>query len=61
MTPPPSRATRSAGVVACLVGTLLMVSGRFVPSAPHILVYVGVSVIVFGWGLFVLSMFRAKS
>ena len=61
MTPPPPRSTRTAGVVACLIGMLLMVSGRFVPAAPHVLIYVGVAVIVFGWGLFALSMFRVKS
>jgi hypothetical protein len=51
-------ATRNAGFIACLAGALTMISGRYAAGAPSWLVYVGVSVIVFGWGLFVLSMFR---
>ena len=51
-------ATRNAGFVACLVGASVMISGRHMPGAPPWLVYVGVSTIVFGWGLFLLSMFR---
>ncbi len=47
---------RNAGYVACLVGALVMISGRFMSGAPSWLVYVGVSVIVFGWGLFGLSV-----
>lgn len=50
--------TRNAGFVACLVGALVMISGRYMAGAPSWLVYVGVSAIVFGWGLFLLSMFR---
>ena len=41
----------NAGLVACLLGTLVMLSGRYVAAAPHWLAYVGLSVIVFGWGL----------
>ncbi len=47
---------RNLGYVACLVGALVMIAGRFMPGAPAWLVYVGVSVIVFGWGLFGLSI-----
>ena len=61
MTPPPAKPTRNAGLVACLIGTLVMLAGRFAPGAPPVLVYVGVSVIVFGWGLLALSRFRVKS
>jgi hypothetical protein len=51
--PAPSvRGLRNAGSVACLIGTLVMVSGRFMTGAPVWLVYVGLSVIAFGWGLF---------
>ena len=50
--------TRNAGFVACLVGALVMISGRYAAGAPSWLIYVGVSVIVFGWGLFLLSMIR---
>jgi hypothetical protein len=49
---------RNAGFVACLVGALAMISGRFAAGAPVWLVYGGVSVIVFGWGLFGLSAWR---
>jgi hypothetical protein len=51
-------ATRNAGFVACLAGALAMISGRYAAGAPSWLIYVGVSVIVFGWGLFLLSMVR---
>jgi len=51
--------TRNAGYVACLIGTLLMVAGRFMAGAPVWLVFVGLSGIVFGWGLLGLSMVRA--
>ncbi len=53
--------TRNAGLVACLIGVLVMVAGRFMHGVPTVLVYVGVSIIVFGWGLLALSMFRVKS
>ena len=53
--------TRNAGFVACLIGVLVMLSGRYVQSAPPVFIYVGVSVIVFGWGLLALSVFRVKS
>ena len=51
-------ATRNAGFIACLVGALVMISGRYMAGAPSWLIYAGVSAIVFGWGLFLLSMFR---
>jgi hypothetical protein len=50
--------TRNAGFVACLAGALAMISGRYMAGAPAWLVYVGVAGIVFGWGLFGLSMYR---
>ena len=50
--------TRNAGFIACLVGALVMISGRYMAGAPSWLIYLGVSVIVFGWGLFLLSMVR---
>lgn len=52
---------RNAGYVACLIGTLVMISGRFVQGAPVWLVYVGLAGIVFGWGLLGLSMVRAAA
>jgi len=61
VTPARKAPTRNAGLVACLVGVLIMVAGRFMHGAPPVLIYIGVSVIVFGWGLLGLSMFRVKS
>ena len=52
---------RVAGFIACLVGALAMISGRYATWAPVWLVYVGLSTIVFGWGLFALSVFRRVS
>jgi hypothetical protein len=57
----PKAPTRNAGFVACLIGVLVMLSGRYIHGVPQVLVYVGVSIIVFGWGLLALSMFRVKS
>jgi hypothetical protein len=53
--------TRNAGYVACLVGTLVMIAGRFMAGAPVWLAYVGLSGILFGWGLLGLSMARAAA
>jgi hypothetical protein len=52
------RGTRNAGFVACLVGALIMIAGRFAPGAPIWLVSVGVSIIVFGWGLFAFALIK---
>jgi len=49
---------RNTGYVACLVGTLVMLLGRFRAGAPSWLVYVGLAVIVVGWGFLALSMLR---
>jgi hypothetical protein len=51
-------AVRNAGFVASLIGALVMISGRYMAGAPSWLVYGGVSAIVFGWGMFFLSMWR---
>jgi len=53
-----SQALKTAGLVACLLGVLAMLSGRYTAGAPTWLVYVGISGIVFGWGLMGLSMAR---
>jgi hypothetical protein len=45
------RGTRNAGYVFCLIGVLVMISGRYMPGAPGWLVALGVAIIVFGWGL----------
>ncbi len=52
---------RNLGFVFCLVGALVMIAGRFAPGAPAWLVYVGLSGIVFGWGLFALSIIQRMS
>ncbi len=52
------RTLRTAGLVACLVGMLAMISGRFMPGAPAWLVYAGLSMILFGWGLFALAVLQ---
>ena len=49
---------RNAGFVACMVGALVMVVGRFAPWAPVWLVAVGVAIIALGWGLFAWSMLQ---
>jgi len=49
---------RNSGFVACLVGVLVMVGGRFAHGAPAWLVSVGLGIVVFGWGLFAWSMVR---
>jgi hypothetical protein len=49
---------RNLGFVFCLVGALIMIAGRFMAGAPAWLVYVGLSGIVFGWGLFALSILQ---
>ena len=52
------RGTRNAGLVACLVGVLVMIAGRYLAGAPAWLVSVGVAIIVFGWGLFAYAFVR---
>jgi hypothetical protein len=55
---PPIAGLRNAGYVACLIGTLAMIAGRFMAGAPTWLIYAGVSGIVFGWGLFGYAAFQ---
>jgi len=52
------RTLKNAGFIACLAGVLVMLSGRYVAGAPAWLVYVGVGVIVLGWGLFACAMLQ---
>jgi hypothetical protein len=51
------RGARNAGYVACLVGVLVMVSGRYMAGAPHWLMFVGLAGIILGWGLMAYSVF----
>ena len=50
------RTLKNTGFVVCLVGALAMIAGRYMPGAPRWLTYVGVSVIVFGWGVFAYAL-----
>ena len=52
------RRTRNLGLVACLVGVLVMVAGRYMAGAPIWLVSVGVGIVVFGWGLIAFAMWK---
>src|SRR5258707_15817982 len=45
------RGTRNAGLVACLLGVLVMIAGRYMAGAPVWLVSVGVGGVALGWGL----------
>ncbi len=60
--PPPGRVTprliRNAGFIACLVGALVMVTARFTAYLPDAAIWLGLAVILLGWGLFVLSIVR---
>jgi hypothetical protein len=52
------RGTRHLGLVACLVGVLVMIAGRYMPGAPEWLVSVGVGVVVLGWGLIAFALWK---
>lgn len=51
------RGVQNAGYVACLVGVLTMLSGRYMAGAPRWLVFVGLGVIILGWGLLAFAIF----
>jgi hypothetical protein len=53
-----ARALHNAGLVACLVGVLVMIWGRFAAGAPPLAVWAGVALIVVGWCLFGLAIAR---
>ncbi len=52
------RTLKNIGFVVCLVGALAMIAGRYMPGAPRWLTYIGVSVIVFGWGVFAYALVK---
>ena len=52
------RRTREAGLIACLVGVLVMIAGRFMAGAPIWLTSVGVGIAVLGWGLIAYAMMK---
>jgi uncharacterized membrane protein len=51
------RSVQNAGYVACLIGVLVMLSGRFVAGAPYWLVFPGLAVILVGWALLAFAIF----
>jgi hypothetical protein len=53
-----ARTLNNAGLVACLLGAMLMIWGRFATGAPAAAIWVGVGVIAFGWSLFAIAVFR---
>ena len=55
MTP---RALRTLGLIACLIGALVMIAARFGGHVPLVGIWIGLGVILFGWVLFALSTFR---
>ena len=52
------RGERNLGYVCCLVGVLVMITGRFMAGAPIWLTSLGVAVVVLGWGLLARSVFK---
>lgn len=52
------RRTREAGLIACLVGVLVMIAGRFMAGAPIWLTSVGVGIAVLGWGLIAYALMK---
>jgi len=52
------RGTRNAGFVACLIGALVMIGSRYMAGAPSWGIWAGAAVILLGWGLFLVSVFK---
>ena len=52
------RAARLAGLVACLVGVLILVIGRYRLGGPTWALAGGVAVIALGWALFIYAVGR---
>jgi len=52
------RAARFAGLIACLVGVVILVVGRYRLGAPAWALAGGVAVIALGWGLFIYAVGR---
>jgi uncharacterized membrane protein len=51
------RGFTNAGYVVCLIGVLVMLSGRYMAGAPTWLVFPGLAVIIIGWGLLAFAIF----
>jgi hypothetical protein len=52
------RGTRNAGLVACLLGVLILIAGRYMAGAPVWLISVGVGVVALGWGLIAFAQWK---
>jgi len=52
------RPARFAGLVACLVGVLVLVIGRFRLGSPVWMLWGGSATVALGWGLFVYAIGR---
>ncbi len=52
------KALRNAGYVACLVGVVVMLLGRFRAGSPAWMIWVGLAVIAVGWAFLAFSTFR---
>jgi hypothetical protein len=51
------RWTQNAAYIACLVGVLVMLTGRYGANAPHWLIFLGLGIIIIGWGLLATAIF----
>jgi hypothetical protein len=52
------RAARMAGLVACLIGVVILVIGRYRMGGPTWMLWSGSAVIALGWALFVYALGR---
>jgi len=55
------RRERNAGYICCLLGVLVMIAGRYMTGAPIWLVNVGLTVVLFGWGLLAFALIKRVS
>jgi hypothetical protein len=52
------RAARYGGMVACLIGVMILIVARFKLGAPLWMLWTGGLIVAAGWGLFVYSLLR---
>ena len=52
------RTLRTIGFLACLVGVMILVIGRFRLGAPPWMLWTGAAVVALGWGLFVYALVK---
>jgi hypothetical protein len=53
-----ARKLHNAGLLACLLGVILLVWGRFATGAPALAIWLGLGVILLGWALFAVAIAR---